>query len=727
MQRNATFQKEAFYIAREDGMVIYAEIGSPTSPCISTVGYFDCSLGTAFASLDVPHEPDKGHPSFKQLAAKSLLSNPDVLIGIGPDSDGRLNKVGDWVTNVKSGKTFGTFDFIEAIPNWAPVSDSVISRFPSMHGNLEKQRSSLFVASGREPYGSVSELRQGLNALVHQFVGLEGITAGVTNIWILDYTATETDDRFHIILLIALPLRTYGYKLSGSSLGDFDDIVALDGQDDIQLNDETLCACFIANTVSLQVIREGIILLERSARGLSSIANHRFPAGTTVTAAAAKPEFPGVVATLRQSTRVTLLAVPLKKATSGPKISFGSPFNHNLRGDVTCLEILLIGGFPYVLVGTVDTNRDSFISIFNYDKDDGLDLVLQENITTVCESAAVLTRDPDTAIVCALRNGQLLILALDVPEDEEISIKDRRTIRMGTTPAKVIRSDSDPSTAFVACGSDLCRIQCSAIHPLFLDIHSIFLTDRNMPGYQQPALSALTQLPSMEGKTRNLSGYFFSVFESTLVGAQFDFDIRWSENDTEKRSFQELSKVLPRKFETRSRPTKLFYSHSQDTMVAATMETKQIREPANEHPGIRTVHSSFNVLRLDHKTLEEQIKAEDDEKESRSKLILDALDLKSYEKVYCMVDWSVTDKKGRKWNFIVAGTGVECMVNGQKTMTGRKLFVKCRKTSSGGYQVELKKPFPTERPIYSMALFGENELVYACGDELILEEYIQER
>ncbi|KAF2201275.1 hypothetical protein GQ43DRAFT_41412 [Delitschia confertaspora ATCC 74209] len=727
MRRNKGFSKEVFYIAREDGIVIYVQVS--TNAHTSNAGYFNCSLGTAFASLDVFHEPDKEHPAFEQLAAAEALSNADVLIGMGPDSDGQLNKVGDWMTDWKSGKQFGSFDFIESIPNWAPASDAIVSQLSGLNTGHERQRGAILVASGREPYGSISELRRGLNALVHRFVDLPHLTGGVTGTWILDYGTDEDGSsvRVYVILLVCLPPRSFVFRLSGSPGGDFDDIEELDGsagsEDGIERSHETLVACSSGEGVSIQVTREAILLLVRSDESLSCVDKCSFPASSAVFAAAVRAGCPFVVAAFRQDSGVKLRSVPIQPTGEG-KFSFGAHEDIPLPADVTCLELIAINGTWYLLMGTIT----SLILLFTIDED-GLLLVLKESLgelsttslLTVCESAALLDGPYGPVIVCGMRNGELWSFNIDdTPKsgssDDDITIASKRFVRMGTTAAHVTRSQIDSTTAFVACGSDLCRIQCSRNDPAGLEIDSVWFTDRNMPGYQQSSVSALAQLPRMNDASRNLSGYLFSILGTKLLIAQFDFDVRWSANGGDVPSPRALGKVVPRKLHIGVTPTKLLYSASLRTMVVATKQAKEERGPPL---GCRTIPWSLKFLMLDDETIENDSKLEDEDM-LRNHLVAAEVKLQPYETVHCIQEWTYTLEK-KKYAFIIIGTGIE------GSQTGRQLFVKYRVSKTGERQATLVKEKIFPQPIYSMAFFGEHKLAFVSGKTLYLDEFSFEK
>src|SRR5690242_18204247 len=101
------------------------------------------------------------------------------------------------------------------------------------------------------------------------------------------------------------------------------------------------------------------------------------------------------------------------------------------------------------------------------------------------------------------------------------------TTHMGSTAAHITPCATDSSIAFVACGSDFCRVRFSKTNSI--EIESIWLTQEGNPAYAQGPISALEQLPLSSGSDfsgRDLGGFIFAVSGDDVVFAQLDYDVR---------------------------------------------------------------------------------------------------------------------------------------------------------------------------------------------------------
>jgi hypothetical protein len=746
--RNPTFSKEAFYIAREDGKVVYAElIDASGSVEISEAGIWPYPLDKAFATLDVDISP-------------MALSYPDVLIAAGAASDGHLCKVGAYPTQYNHQKpyhTTNTFASVETIPNWAPIADLAITRLSGVGRPGGQERDAVFIANGRAPHGTISELRRGLNAPVDiPTRDLIGMT-GCTGLWVLDFGSRISEDtdgtctkEYHVVILITIPpasscirvsrTQVYSGSVQGGSWSNWDEgewtyeeiLVGNEpNQGSGMCERETISACLLGEQFALQVTHNEARILRRPdlSRADSLVFSSFASDGNANVLVAATGSQLSCLAIVFREGHSTIILQLISISEEG---KFGKTIRHELDSDPTCLELLDIDGVTHIFVGKSDssfvlfrvTQSGTLVPVY----DDVLDEGPTSGLRMLCESAVLLKSGENPVIVCGTRNGFLVNIFLRVTDGRKCyrtsllnvtnyvqgyDVLSTSYIKMGNTAAQITRSATDSSAAFVACGSDTCRARCSQDSSYTIDVDSIWFTDSNNSGYKQSPVTAIDQLPFTYGAgvDKDLGGFIFAVSGDSMLFAQLDYDIRWSSYDAPS-SYVEQQKAIPRKLITNATPIKLMYMEKLNKMVVATVETKEERAPSEMSAGYRIVHSALQVLKLGDD--ETEVKQEDEMDPGASNLVASEFTLKHYERVCSMIEWTFVDSRGKVYHFVVVGTEVTV----DRQVSGRRLFLNVNEKG-----IRLKKESSYEHPVRCLALYDDNRLITIVGKSLIFEEY----
>ncbi|KAF1850425.1 uncharacterized protein K460DRAFT_273269 [Cucurbitaria berberidis CBS 394.84] len=720
--RNPEFEKEAFYIVREDGRFMYAERGPGASVDIHEAGDWPYRIDTPFACLSVDNS------EFAQLY-------PDVLIAGGAGNDGLLCKIGAWPTEYSYALPYpGTnrFSYVESIPNWTPLTDLSVTRLDGLRAPYKRDRCAIFVANGSSPHGQVSELRHGLNAFVDDsFSGMNGCTG----LWVVDYGSQTVDSEgkrvkdHYATLLVTLPLETLLIRVTrispenrGKLSGAWEDgkwekaqIHAEDEAiaDDIMRDEETVSACPWSDDFSIQICRNEARTLRRPA--LCQIDSISFSGPLLL--AASRAAFPFIAVTFRESGKIYLKLILISH--DGSFIPAKS-IRHQLAYDPTCIELLDFNGAPHVFVSTFDSK----ILLFRIDEQGAFSLVLEESLEDVavdgfrmlCESAVVLESRGQQVLVCATRTGYLLSTNLAIVDNAAPRLP-WRSVKMGVTSARIMRSQTDASVAFVSCSSDLCRVRCSTLNPLVLDVSSIWFTNRTNPGYLQSPVTAMYQLPffrELDSIGRNLGGFLFAVAGDQLLFSQLDSDIRWTSHDVPSLSVHD-TRTVPRKLLTVAKPTNVVYMESPRRMVVSTIEAKEERAPPN---GSRVLHSAIKLLTVhDDKSSDELEVKQEDGDAPVDRVIIAEYTLKPAERVYSLVEWPFIDHQGKKYCLFIVGTGIAV---GSGKETGRRLIFNAGKN---GTKLQMQKESSYEHPVYCVAMWGNESTVNVIGKTLSLDYF----
>ncbi|KAF2732721.1 hypothetical protein EJ04DRAFT_544502 [Polyplosphaeria fusca] len=722
--RNPEYMYECFYIAREDGLVLYIETGPDNIRTIES-DKWPSPIDTAFTCIDL---------------GPTNLSNPDVLVALGSSSDGHICKVGSWQTEYPSSlsyKAINTFSLISSIPNWAPTVDLAVMKRSDAASRRDKQRDTLFIANGRHPNGAISELRKGLNARIERY---SGNMPAFTGLWIIDHGSQRGlfDGRSAIqhyaVLLLTMAPESYIIRISRTEteVGAWEGSAWEEGiwdmtqipedselvDDGILRDEETWSANLISDQLALQVVQSEARVVRRA--GLSRVDSITFGRTEPLLAAATRPGSACLVVVVRAESQPVLRSIRIS-----PEGAFGKDTRHVLPADPTCLELLEVYGKLHVFVGLTDGSLRLFTI-----SETGLELVFQDKFheaahdwsPMVCESAAVIASSDRVRLVCGMRNGMLLSGMIDSSlATSGLTLLSKALVRMGTTAVRVTASATDTSAAFFACGPDfgLVRCQHTGSQPM---IDSIWFTDQEDSAYQQLPVTAVNQVPrcplpsfgyaDKEDAERDLGGFIFAVSGSRLLYAQLDYDIKWSRHDPDPSTI-EIGKAVPRSMVTGATPTKLAYLTSLKKTMVATTETKEARPPPH---GYRVMRSSLGILEEADEGA--KIKTEDGADVTNSWLPRQ-FGLKNSERVHSIVEWIYIGDKEKKYYFVVLGTGIK---EAPGREVGRRIFLKIGKEG-----IVQQKESTYGEAVRSIAVLSTSYIVMVVGNMLFLEQYSASR
>lgn len=430
--RNPDFPKEAFYIAREDGRIMYVEGGQLSGLEMDIAGNWPYRIDSAFACLSVDNS------EFSQ-------SYPDVLIAGGAGNDGRLCKLGSWPAEYTTAVSYtGTnqLSYIESISNWTPLTDLSVARLSGVPMLSERDRCSILVANGSSPNGEISELRLGLESVVdHSFGGMNGCTG----MWVVDSGSqiTEIDGasarQHYATLVVTMPPETLVIQIlrtqcdnRGHMSGAWEDgdwrVKQIPDEDElcddgVMRDVETITACAWSEEFAVQITRDEIRFLRRP--GLHHCDSITF--ANPLLLAACKPGLPFVAVAFRESGNSYLDMLQLSPDGNFIKADSGDT-RLQLDHDPTCVEMFEIQSAVCIFVSTFGLNT----YLLRVDDNGKLHSVMEgsmhnatpDNTRMVIDGAALLSAGENLVLVCATRSGYLLssILSLHQPGMRQLSL-----------------------------------------------------------------------------------------------------------------------------------------------------------------------------------------------------------------------------------------------------------------------------------------------------------------
>lgn len=287
---------------------------------------------------------------------------------------------------------------------------------------------------------------------------------------------------------------------------------------------------------------------------------------------------------------------------------------------------------------------------------------------------------------------------------------------MGPTSAQVMPSSTDASAAFVACGSDFCRLSYAVDELCVLKIDSIWFSDHLDPGYLQSSVAATCQVPLLQGShavERNLGGFLFAVSGDRLLFTQLNADKAWS-NTGYWLQPQHESKAVPRKLLTHAKPTNAVYMKSLRKIVVSAIEAKEGRPPPS---GYRVMHSVISLIHASDETLQDLEVEGELGLQLANRLIVAQYILEHAERVYSIVEWPYEDSNGKRYCMVIIGTGI---TTGPGKERGRRLIFNAGKS---GTRLDLQKESKYDQAVYCIAMYGTQATLSAIGKTLCFDEF----
>lgn len=663
---------DEFYLCREDGLVHFIEItksfGEDESIQVSlhfNTGPLRCNVDKAFAVM-----------------GGSLDEVADILLAAGDMSDGGVFHCMPRNSPSRS----------QVISNWAPLTDLLVIHSDKPDGTSFHDR--LFACSGRgEGYGAVAELRHGLEAKIGLIIDQEdGIS--MNNIWILpDF------HRNQITLLAAHPLYSTALTIDAASL----EIEVLeDGSEyGFSLSSTTVAAGFLQPSTFCQVTRSDIIVCLLAP---NVVYHQRFGIGERISFAklTTAGHLP-VAITVSQEAVSSKYKLAARTFRYDSAAHIQQELNATFDLDFEPTSLAIHGGQSRLLVciGTADGTVLLFLfdglTIVRLDKRIHIDASNEKELCPLDSLEVIESIDPSTSasssslsfvILAGSRNGVLFstnmsFTDLDVPGNLDLGLTKRR--KLSNISITLDGDPSNPSSAFINDGKGLKRI---SLNPRLqhgqYSIHDVWFTDQNNPCLNNPHIHALARVPSLAGWTsQSLEKALVIVTDDSLLIS----------------TCGSRAQAVPRRLPVKGNPLRIAYlEHMHKLVVGVELRTITEQRTRATRPGIEII--DIDPLASKQCPAEPYLKG------------------KVGERITCITHWK-PKTKDKTYAMIVIGTSVER--SDPLSCDGRVIFA----TADGGPQgtkVKHKRTYKfADKPVYSLAAFGDNSLVIGLGESLLLQ------
>ncbi|KAI0014250.1 hypothetical protein F4779DRAFT_632603 [Xylariaceae sp. FL0662B] len=524
--------KDVIYLAREDGLINFLEIGDEsgieTSVGICSV---NCNIDSAFACL------------FQPLG--------DVLVTGGDSGPGAV-----WNVEARQHP-----QRIGWIPNWSPTVDFVVVNGSTKGVTDDHARNSaamtlannesvsslqpdkIFACSGRGIMGAITEFRYGMQAKI----GLDlTYSSHIRQCWAISPLDESAEDGFY--LLLALPHRSAVLHLSRglTEVSEKDnDTIPYD------LSSTTLAAEDVNSRV-VQVTTTHIILVaptEQYRHLIGEIVKE-----TSVSVADAAIQGNKIALAVYSGSRFKIMVLDV----DGIRVSLQQAFD--VEGEVTCLALGEFAGSPVVLAGLWSGNGP-ILAIYP------TDLSRQTSATPIQLELQSISSNGTygalTSIVCAgeqsgsvtliagTKNGDVLTIQFDSSQSGNYEVS---RDKFGMSPSSVFPGIAiEDSDSIFVCGNTEMAIMTKYLTGQqgghFEEKYRVWPTDVYDPGMPSPSINSVTTLHQQVPE----------YGQSTLVmiaGSRILIT-----------ELQRRPKPVPRSLPVRGTPLKILYSQRLEALV----------------------------------------------------------------------------------------------------------------------------------------------------------------
>ncbi|EMC96597.1 hypothetical protein BAUCODRAFT_148179 [Baudoinia panamericana UAMH 10762] len=671
-QRNraAARNKDHIYLIREDGLVFLLHAAVNSGLTADRAGHFDCHVGTAFASLGGPDDPDI-------LAVAGEMSTGRVVaIGHFPTRNGRVNELSRLDTM--------SLELIQTIPNWASVTDMVATRLPQSHGRSARSRDGLFVTSGREPYGSITELRFGLEARLSTFFTLENLHV-VTSMWSLPLASDGS-----LLIVLATPTSTRFLQIPE------DDDPAELGPDDVSALDadyRTLAAASTVDTQLVQVTDKGIAVTGSLIANFEDTIHRRCTSEETIVAAVIDTSFSRIYTAEVKNGECILCAttIPPVDAEDSDVNTLDPHKVASLPSPPLALAVDRAQGQLFMVVATAEDG----ILCLTGDSETALSEACRISTNedtenrTPCDNLAILctTESDRVLVVCGLRDGRLLCSTIEVDQYKVLRCADTHVSGFSHSSVRLASLPGRPHQAYAMSSTDTCLLSWTGGSAKSMIIDNIWVVDKEQPELAQGQLSACAQWPppdhidSDEGETMML------VMGDEFMMVELD----------------RMPSAVARQLPVSGTPTRVIYAEQHRSLVVASIRTT-----------IRTIPTAAS--RAEEKR---QIWPAIDFIPSRANEPSFTFDMQPGERVFSLLEWSFT-ADNKTYSFVLIGGSY---IRRSGAQGGRVTFLQPRLRNWEVVTAEMGTVIKLDDPVYALSLFDELTFVVCYGTLICLYRF----
>lgn len=663
--KTARRDKDFLYLVKEDGRVYLFTISASSGIQISCAGDFQCHVGSAFASLG-----DEG--------------DPELLAVAGETSGGKVVRMGLWpsyrLLPEMSRDQSMRMKEVEFLPNWASATDMIGARSSQYSRGHNKDDDTMLVTSGRQPHGSVTELRRGIAALIAAILPILGLRT-VTDIWMVP------DLKGSLAMVMSSPssTRIIAIPHDASDYEECGDATAF------EISKRSLTVG-IANGQLIQVTEEGFCVSSTFDRNFEDTAQDDFGQDIVAVVATILPERFLLLTVERKAEehRIIGRSIPSPDSDADIERKLMAPY----LGSPTCIVASPVSdGFLVVVSDTCGSVTAMLFSDLGRPSGQQAVMLPLSGPSTVCDNLVVLRHDGEgeddyrLLLICGLRDGRIVTYAID--QHSGTLLKIASVVDLGYSTVKLVGLPMSSGTACAMTGTSTYRLQWDDTASTSLSIEQIWLANMSDPDFAQTAIVACAQLPpSHHLLTDDLADSLMMISGDGALVARLC----------------STPAVVPRQTPVRGTPNRLMYARTLRCIVCSS---------------VRTEVRSFPSL-MPHGPPEERRQAWPALEFIPSKSATPSFtyDMEPGERIYALLELSISPHSDKKHTWILAG-GDYVRTNGLRK--GRITFLQ---PISRNWEIiginERKQTINFDSTVYSLALYDQNTYVACSGEHVFI-------
>ncbi|TKX24138.1 hypothetical protein C1H76_3706 [Elsinoe australis] len=642
-----------------------------------------------------PHPLDGGVSCFRDPSSGALL-----LAVSGDRCDGGLY-------DVQIGKAGGiqngslVLSRLQPPSNCSPTLDFISSNLPRSHDSSPRVGESLFLTSGGPDTGRIVEQRPGLDASM---------------IFSLDFNAMGFDNRLWIAKSGVSGSSVFLMSDSSSPDSAHTSLLLHDGEGMIGIDSETIGMLSADDTGlgSLQITDPTVYL--SLFDGYTVHVTHQtvylYSAGGVKEIVKVSPEDLILKAdALYELDQTSLLMSTVSTSNDGstykvqalcfsnePNSEAIPLFEESVALPPTTVKVVSSTDGVYMVFAL-----DGAIHIRNPGKSDlQAAYVFEGNSTTpsACEEILVLNDQFRSAahLLCALRDGSLVVLEMRW-SGHDIHIVHLQTFTLGLTPVNIVsysaRDQLKSASAIAICDSRLFLVQASSDQKAsaHFTINPLWITDKDEPDFQITNILAVSQVPHdlyLDGI--NVRGCLAVITGSACLIAHLD---------------ESSGPTVPRALAVRSSPSRILYSKRLGHFAIGG---------SCIDPDTDALGGTVEFVRSSKRNI---IKTEDGIEDVGTSVHFPG------ERLLCMTEWVHESRDGKKFAFLLVGTGVEntrTQSNGRIPSSGRVHLLQPKLSHGVVESAAVAKTTKFDLPVRAISLYGANG--YICSHGTTISYYM---
>lgn len=668
-----------FYLAREDGTVCLVTASTGGNVKSSRALKFDCHISTAFASL------------------ADSTRDPDILAVAGEVSSGRVVTIGLWPkTGRLSDRSWNDTmepDLIETIPNWASVYDMMVSSPSSSRARTGRTSDRIFVTSGHQPYGTVTEIRQGLEARMSFYGEVEGLR-NATGMWSFSVAGLDT-----IHILIAGPSGSRLLTIVAESSSAEVDIGELEGDEAeaLDLTNHTLLITSTNDDRIVQITNRGLCVTSGLERNFEDTLQHGCEEGQKILATSVDVRGSVIVAAERNDEDYFLRCVWYAESA---RDALPSNASNRIGPEVTkvmkCEPLAVVTHWhsagTVIAVATADGRLHFFLASANpYSIREVHQMVLQssDELHSACDSIVFLSSASSSSLLalCGFRDGRIYSIALSVEHDSSLTVSSAYMLRLGQSAVNLRPLTQFCDRAMATSGAETCDVAWNGSDAASLAVNNIWVSDKMRPELDQGPVIALTQISHSDSLAlQQLVGNLLLISGDELMITTLDSTLT----------------TVPRQLSVKGTPNRVLYAEQQRCLVCASMRTevRQFPTPSARPEERRQVWPVIDFI------------------PPRGQEPSYTHHMQPGERVYALLEWSFRrqEDKDKTYSFILVGGSY---LGRSGTIKGKVTFLQPRNESWTVVDVVEGTSKSFEAPVYGLALYDELSYIVCFG------QYIQ--